>query len=463
MSSNLDLTRNPKQIQIFNDVMMQCQHHATIEEGKKNGEYPEEYDDPNSIQFWFYGGAIRGGKTFVTLGLLVILCRMYSGSRWHVIRKSMTDLYATSIPSLEKIIKGSSVKWSRSPNNYFCEFASGSRIYFISENYNQDKDGDKFKGLETNGIVFEQLEELQEKTYQIAISRIGSWYDTTPKCPAFAFATFNPTYNWVKKKIHDKFVKSPPKPPFYYLQALPDDNPFVTADQRRAWEQLDEQDYNRYIKGSWDVKIEGTFLSSFKNHHIGNAGITQHSALWFSFDFNVDPMTCTVWQTDGATWAKCLMEYRIPDSDTYTLCKMIRDDWDLTGEVYVTGDAAGSARNPAIRHQLNHYDVIREELGLRKSQFKVPKINPLISQSRMFCNAVLKSLPELIIDDTCKYLIEDCRFVQVHLNAEGNVAIKKTGMNKFANIDNRQLGHLLDTMRYFLHVALSDFVNVPKS
>jgi hypothetical protein len=463
MASTLDLTKNPKQIQMFNDVMMQCARHGIIEQGKMTGEYPDDYNDPESIQFWFYGGAIRGGKTFLTLGLCVILCRMYSGSRWHVIRKSMTDLYATSIPSLEKIVKGANTKWSRSPNNYFCEFPNGSRIYFISENYNQDKDGDKFKGLETNGIVFEQLEELQEKTYQIAISRIGSWYDTTPRCPAFAFATFNPTYNWVKKKIHDRFNKSGAIAPFYYLQALPDDNPFVTADQRRAWEQLDEQDYNRFIKGSWDVKIEGTFLTSFRTSHIGVARIKKGVPLWLSFDFNVDPMTCTIWQTDGESWAQCLGEHRQPNSDIYELCQQIRDDWDLTGEVYVTGDASGSNRNPAIRHQLNSYDIIREELNLSRSDFKIPKFNPTIANSRMFCNAVFKSMPLLLIDSTAQYLIEDCRFVQVGLNPEGNVAIRKSGMNQYANVDNKKLGHLLDTMRYFFHVALKDFINIPKS
>jgi hypothetical protein len=267
----------------------------------------------------------------------------------------------------------------------------------------------------------------------------------------------------VKKKIHDRFVKEAAKPPFYYLQALPDDNPFVTADQRRAWEQLDEQDYNRFIKGSWDVKIEGVFLTSFRNSHVGIARIKPDYPLWFSFDFNVDPMTCTVWQTDGETWAQCLGEYRQPNSDIYALCEQIRDDWDLSGELYVTGDASGSNRNPAIRHQLNSYDIIREELGLARNQFKIPKFNPTIANSRMFCNAVFKSMPDLLIDSTAQYLIEDCRFVQVGINAEGNIAIKKTGMNQYANMDNKLLGHLLDTMRYFFHVALKDFVNIPKS
>jgi hypothetical protein len=463
MPVTIDFTKNAKQTQLFNDVMMQCERHGRIVQQKLAGEIAEDFDDPEAINFWFYGGAIRGGKTYSTLGILVVLCRMYAGGRAHVIRKSMTDLIATSIPSLKKIVKGADVRWKESPNDYFCEFPNGSRIYFTSENFNQDKDGDKFKGLETNWIVFEQLEELQEKTYTIAISRIGSWYDTEPAAPAFAFATFNPTFNWVKKKVHDVFSKEAAQPPHYYLQALPDDNPFVTADQRRAWAQMDEQDYERFIKGSWDVKIEGTFITAFKNHHIGITRIDKWQPIWLSFDFNVDPMTCTVWQTDGYSWARCLQEYRVPNSDTYELCRMIVDDWGYDYEMYVTGDASGSNRNPAIRHQLNHYDIIRDELRLGRDAFKVPTFNPAISVSRMFCNAVIKNLDEFVIDDGCKYLIDDIRFVQAYLDASGNVAIRKTGINPYANMDNRKLGHLLDTMRYFLHTALAELVTIPKS
>jgi hypothetical protein len=452
MPITLDLEKNPKQTQFFCDVMEQCARHD-------NG----QGDGADALRYWFYGGAIRGGKTFITLGILVFLCKMYRGSRWHVVRKSSVDLKQTTIPSLEKIVKHAQVRWKRADAEYYCEFEGGSRIYFMSENYAQDKDHNRFKGLETNGILLEQLEELQESMYQTCLQRIGSWYDCEKMPPAFMFATFNPTYNWVKKKLHDKWEAHGADAPFYYLQALPDDNGFVTTDQWRAWEQLDTESYNRFIKGSWDIEIKGVFLSEFSSKNIGTAHMEKSEAIWLSFDFNVDPMTCTVWQTDSMTWARCIGEYRQPNSDIYQLCEQIREDYDMTWQVYVTGDASGSNRSPAIRHQLNHYDIIRQELMLPKRAFKVPKTNPTISQSRTFCNSVFKSMPELTIDRTCKHLIDDCRFVQVHLDGGGNVAIKKTGMNQYANIDNKQLGHLLDTMRYFLHSALGGYVKIPKS
>ena len=453
MPTTLDLSANPKQTKFFNDVMRECVNHD-------KGIAP----DGDAIRYWFYGGAIRGGKTYITLGILVFLCKMYRGSRWHVVRKSMTDLKQTAIPSLEKIVKGARCKWRRSDADYFCEFEGGSRIYFMAENFNQDKDHDRWKGVETNGIVLEQLEELQKSMYDMALQRIGSWYAVDKMPPAFLFSTFNPTYNWVKKEIHDPFIKNGARPPFYYQTALPTDNAFVTLDQWRAWRQLDSKDYERMIEGSWEVNIEGTFVTAFNNSMIGQLLIDKRHPIWLSFDFNVDPMTCTVWQTDEVTYARCLQEYRTPNSDIYELCKEIREDWDLNRmEVYVTGDASGNSRNPAIRHQLNFYDIIRDELGIGRNAIKVPTQNPTIAQSRMFINAVIKNLPEFKIDKSCTYLIDDVRFVQSYLNGEGHVAIKKTGINKYANIDNRQLGHLLDTMRYFLHTALPYYVKIHKS
>ncbi len=50
-----------------------------------------------------YGGAIRGGKTFVSLGALVVLCKMYPNSRWAIVRKDLPTLKGTYYHHLERL------------------------------------------------------------------------------------------------------------------------------------------------------------------------------------------------------------------------------------------------------------------------------------------------------------------------------------------------------------------------
>ena len=96
MAVTCDLTRNKKQIQLYNEVMLEIAAH---EKTLKGEEIPDEWNIGN--RFFFFGGAVRGGKTFGCLAILVLLCRIYPKSRWHVIRRSMKDLKLTAIPSIE--------------------------------------------------------------------------------------------------------------------------------------------------------------------------------------------------------------------------------------------------------------------------------------------------------------------------------------------------------------------------
>lgn len=469
--NTVDFSKHPKQAEFLNVVLGEVSRHNELERKKAVGEIPVEYIDPNAYRYLSYGGAIRGGKTYGVLAIVVLLAsKVYKGLRAHVIRKSYPDLLRSTIPSLEKILKGADVRWNRSTANYFVEFPNGSRIYLISENIRQDPDLDSFKGLETNIIVYEQLEELDAKTWDKGLERLGSWYDVEPCIPPpLSFATFNPTHNWLKRKIYEPYLRGDLMAPFYYLPALPNDNPFVTAEQWRSWENLDEDSYNRFVRGSWDIRVEGQFVSAFREERNLRRGlrIDPGEELWLSFDFNVDPMTAIAFQTDRRTFFRVLKEWRIPDSDTYELCEKIREwieEKKILSRIRVTGDASGANRISGARKHINQYEIIRTELRVSDHAFSLPTANPFIADSRTFVNSIFARFPEFVIDpEECPYLVEDIRFVLVGADASGDIAILKKGRNPYAGVDNSRLGHLLDCLRYGLHVNLSEFVKIPRS
>jgi len=93
--------------------------------------------------FIVYGGAIRGGKTIWGLCTLLLLCEIFKGSRWAVVRESNERLRKTTIPSFSKINKRGTLR--QSPYEY--THHNGSVILFVGENYANDKDLDDCKGL----------------------------------------------------------------------------------------------------------------------------------------------------------------------------------------------------------------------------------------------------------------------------------------------------------------------------
>lgn len=454
-----DPKANHKQIKFFVDVLRHL-----------------DRNDDDACRFFWYGGAIRGGKTFICLFIFIWLCLRYPGSRWYVVRKAFPDLRRTAIPSLEKLLKGSKKvkRWSRSSSDYFVEFHNGSRIYMFAESYQQDKDYDRWKGIECNGFLLEQVEEMMQETYNKSLERSGSWYiydkdGNAIDVPAVNFGTFNPAYNWVKKNIYLKYKKGELLPPDYFLEALPDDNPHVTEEQWKSWKRMDPETYNRFIKAIWDQELEGVFFHQFdENKHVGDrAKYKDGLDLWVSFDFNVDPMTATIFQTDEETFYHVLAEIRLPDSDTYEACEAIDTKFGHLLPYYmITGDASGRARMSGARRHLNHYQIIKNELDLIPEQIRVPKANPFISESRSFVSAVM-ALPkeefDFCIHPDCEYTIQDLKFVEKDYDKEGKLKIKKNGINKFLLIDNNQLGHLADNVRYGMHTTLIDLVDIHRS
>lgn len=176
-------------------------------------------------------------------------------------------------------------------------------------------------------------------------------------------------------------------------------------------------------------------------------------------------MTCLLIQTDGFRWSKVIKEYRIENSDTYEMCRVIKEDiGHMMHMVTVTGDASGKNRLSGTRGHINHYNIIMSELGLGLSQFKVPTVNPGISESRVFINSLLSRLPELFVDEEkCPYLVKDLRFCLADTDSQGKIMIQKTGKNKHAGMDNSQMGHLLDCFRYGHHAAFINWLEIPRS
>lgn len=430
--ATIDLSQNNKQETFFNTVL-------------------ESIMGINQYKYFAYGGAIRGGKSFVTGALLLFLCNKYPRSRWHIIRQDIPVLEATTIPTMEKLIAGSNKwKWIRDRSNYRLIHKNGAQIFFKGENITRDPDLNDFLGLETNGIWLEQAEELSEKMWQKSLERTGSWY-IDPMPPSFIFTTFNPTQTWVKKKFYEPYINGELKEPFYFQSALPKDNPFVTESQWQNWENMHEKFRLQFIQGDWTDFADGDNRWAFAfepEKHVGKCEINPLHEIWLSFDFNRNPITCLLVQH----YDNCIYVPRavkLQNSNIYALCEHLRAILPPNALLMITGDATGKGTTALVQDNINYYTVIMQMLNISVGQLRVPTVNPKIEENQVLVNSLLSNYRWCIDKDNAEGLIYDLKYVKVMPDGK---------IDKGSREDPTKQADILDCMRYFCNTEMKWFL-----
>lgn len=206
-----------------------------------------------------YGGAIRGGKSYWLLLELLTLAFKYDNSRWLILRASYTNISRTILVSFREMMgKGFDQylkKWDG--QTMTATFMNGSQIMFMAESFDGDKELNKFRGLEINGAGIDEINEIQEQTFNKVIERSGSW-NGAGVVPIKIICTCNPTHGWVKSRFYDKWEANKLPEGWRYIPAKLTDNPFLSPDYVQSLQKnMPEYEYKVFVEGRWDVKLEG--------------------------------------------------------------------------------------------------------------------------------------------------------------------------------------------------------------
>lgn len=189
------------------------------------------------------------------------------------------------------------------------------------------------------------------------------------------------------------------------------------------------------------VNSSNKFCFSFDvNKHVGTTRYNPMHPVYISFDFNKNPICCSVFQFYEG-WIYGIESIKLPNSNIYELCKVLNVRYS-NAMIFVNGDATGAHGTALVKDNLNYYTVIQAELSLSQSQFKVPLSNPGIEENQLLVNAILEHYPLVLDKVGCASLIHDCQFVEMLPDGK----IKKGDRN-----DPNQQADSLDTLRYFLN------------
>jgi len=144
-------------------------------------------------------GGIGSSKTFGAIMRLLILAEKFPYSRWFVGRQTYKDLTQTTRKTFDRIC----------PPGWIVRDVLGETTLFngaeILWAHLDEYDIKTLMGLEINGALLDQVEEINPEIYDMLDSRIGRWYHPswqTP-CPPYIWSTSNPAgKDWVYFRFH---------------------------------------------------------------------------------------------------------------------------------------------------------------------------------------------------------------------------------------------------------------------
>ena len=197
-------------------------------------------------------------------------------------------------------------------------------------------------------------------------------------------------------------------------------------------------------------KTSNKFCYAFDpEKHIGECKVNYTTKLYISFDFNHNPMCCSLFQLHQNTLfvPACI---KLENSSIYALCDEIMRRF-KGADFWITGDASGNSQSAWAEDASNYYTVIKNRLKVNPVKMCQPTVNPRQSKNQVLVNAVLEKYRVQIHPTEALALIDDLRFVEV--NSDGT--IKKDNRNK-----DHQKADLLDTFRYFCNTWMLDVLPV---
>jgi hypothetical protein len=176
-----------------------------------------------------------------------------------VVRHSLPRLRATVIPTFNQIrmLTGGFVG-EVNKSEWVSTCTNGSQILFFAESLQDDPDLDRWRGLEANGFLFEEANELGLPTFNKAIERRGTWRiphepgtPEPPPPPRLIICTFNPCETWPRSKFYEPWKAGTLEEGYLFIPATQKDNKYITDTQRKDWRQLPPREYARFVEGDW--------------------------------------------------------------------------------------------------------------------------------------------------------------------------------------------------------------------
>jgi hypothetical protein len=335
---------------------------------------------------------------------------------------------------------------------------NGSQFIFMAESFDTDKELNRFRGLEINGALIDEANEINELTFDKVIERSGSWFHS-PGCPTKIIMTANPSNNWLKERIYDAWKNGTLPKGMHYVPARIFDNPHIPADYLESLKMLPRFQYEVFVEGNWDIQLKtgGEFYKCFElDQHVKPTQYDPNLAIHISWDDNVNPyLPCGIFQIQGKE-LRMIDEIKgvSPNNTIKSVCnEFIRRYPAHQGGLFVYGDATAEKEDTKLEKGYSFYRLILEALKQYKPQLRLTKSNPSVVMRGNWINTVFeKEFAEIrvIIGDHCKTTIND--FILLKEAADGT-KLKEMETDPKTKVRYQSVGHFTDLFDYIICTA----------
>ncbi len=350
------------------------------------------FDDDTPEADLLMAGGYGAGKTMTLTGKMLKLSAINAPIPivWTV--PQWAHVERTVLPTLEDIDPETGEPWFLRPGQYhyyparhLLSWDGGGEIQFASAEHEDSIKGPNVAaaGVDEPGIVSARAWRNTVARVRHPNARLRQRVAAgTPEGP-----------NW----LMDHFGSDADRPEYVRVYTMPTvDNCTLPAEYiEQLKTNASQAELESYLHGRFSNLAGASAYGAFNAdlHWRTDVDVRSNLPLCLSFDFNVDPMACTIGQSYPGPYGAeaCIVDAVVmPASTIMDVCEEILrryPAWKAGVRIY--GDATGKARSTVSRR--SNYDIIRDMLGAMGAlSMHVPTSNPPVVQRLNSVNRMLK-------------------------------------------------------------------------
>jgi phage terminase large subunit len=210
----------------------------------------------NKTKEVLFGGAAGGGKSWIGVSFLILMCLKYPKTRHLMGRSKLDSLKKTTLNTFFEVC----TNWNLKSGNHYTfnghsniiTFYNGSEIIlkdlFL---YPSDPNFDNLGSLELTTAFIDECNQITEKAKNIVASRLRYKLDENELIPTMLM-TCNPAKNWVYTEYYRAAKEGKQKPYRKFIQSLVGDNTYISKHYEKQLYELDELSKQRLLYGNWE-------------------------------------------------------------------------------------------------------------------------------------------------------------------------------------------------------------------
>jgi hypothetical protein len=355
-----------------------------------------------------------GGKTYALVMKMFWLMNENKNVPGGILAPTLKMFKRDVAPTILDICRENKIPFKYNKSDSFYLFPSTNSLVYV---FHSEDDGASIKGPNLGWFVVNEIASCSRTAFLNAVGRIRH---KGAKLPQIAVSGTPESFNWCWEYFWQE-----PRPDTELIIGDARANKFVLPDYFKGLEEsYDELMRQMYIEGR-PVNLQGKAAIYNFDRKIHAAEETKYDPIypiWVALDFNVSPMSASVWQYKPGIQESpdrfvdkprldCLFEITMRDANTWAFCDVLQTKLDELGvkqdEVVIYPDPAGIARS--TKSHVSDFDILRDR-GYKQIKYKTKlSVRDCINAvNSIFAKGVVrihnKNCPNLISD------LEQCRF-----------------------------------------------------